>query len=69
MVDDSYGTESEEENYNCAFCQKMFCEKTDLMKHVEVSEEEGNAHENFSCPFFQELFSTSGDVMKHMEEH
>ena len=82
MIDDLYETESETsneeaENFKSACCQKMFTEKTGMMKHVEVfvlgedneSEEEGITQENFSCHYCQEFFSKKEDVMMHIVEH
>lgn len=75
-MDDLYETESETsdeeaDNYKCAFCHKMFMDKTELMKHVEMCDnmESEEDSEYFSCPYCQEDFSNNTELMKHMEEH
>ena len=78
-IDDLFETESETsnkeaDNYKCAFCQKMYIDKTELIKHGELcdveekkeSEEDG---ENVSCPYCPEIFSSSKEVLKHMKVH
>ena len=81
MIDHMYETETETDkekyNYKCAFFQKMFPEKADIMKHVQLcefegieeSEAEGIGQETSSSPYCQNLFSNSGGVMKQKEEH
>ena len=68
-MDDLFETEletsdKEAENYNCAICQKMYIDNTELIEHVElfdveINKESEEDRENVSCPYFQKLFSNS----------
>ena len=78
-MDNLFETESETsdketDSYKCAFCQKMYIDNTELIKHVELCDVEENKEseedgENISGLYCQELLSKSKEVLKHMEVH
>ena len=53
---ESETSDKEADNYKCVFCQKMFIDNTELIKHVELCDVEENKEseedgENVSCPY------------------
>ena len=74
-MDNLFETESETsdkeaDNSKCAFCQKMYIDKTELIKHIELCGVQKNKDgENVSCSRCQEIFSNSKEILKHMEVH